>query len=48
MYNYLKDGFISEYATRGQRRAWRITCPTVILGDVLYKRSFKGYSPFLT
>ncbi|CAK8538145.1 unnamed protein product [Lathyrus sativus] len=28
-YNYLKDGFISEYATRGQRRAWRRTCPTI-------------------
>lgn len=26
-YNYLKDGFISEYATRGQRRAWR--SPTI-------------------
>ena len=28
-YNYLKDGFISEYATRGQRRARRRTCPTI-------------------
>jgi len=31
--NFLLDGFISEYATRGLRRAWR--SPTVILGDVL-------------
>ncbi|KAK7234142.1 hypothetical protein RIF29_45420 [Crotalaria pallida] len=30
LYNYLKDGFISEYATRGQRRAWRGTRPSLL------------------
>lgn len=35
-----QDGFIPEYATRGQRRARReLSRRFVILGDVLYKRS---------
>ncbi|KAL0315237.1 UNVERIFIED_CONTAM: (R)-mandelonitrile lyase-like [Sesamum calycinum] len=42
LYNYLKDGFIPEYATRGQRKARRALARRfVILGGVPYKRSFK-------
>ncbi|KAL0294155.1 UNVERIFIED_CONTAM: NADH-ubiquinone oxidoreductase chain 6 [Sesamum calycinum] len=41
---YLPDGFIPEYATRGQRKARRALARRfVILGGVPYKRSFKRH-----
>lgn len=41
--NYQKDKFIPDFATPQQRRALRdLSRRFVMLGDVLYKRSFDG------